>query len=312
LAAIRLPAPGGGFDTYARTIARYFGRHVPGAPTVIVENMPGAGSLIAANYVSRVGPKDGTVIAHTEGGLVLQQILGMDGVEFDARRWQELGVPAADTNLCVATRTSGIRSIAEVMNPGGRPFVIGSYAPGSALWDVPMRLRAALDLNLRLVEGYDGTAKIRLAMDQGEVDGICGWSWESVKASSLDRVESGDLTVVVQGIERASPELPNVPVALDLARSESARQLIRLGIVIPNRILRNFFVAPEVPAERAAALREAFAATLNDPEFREDATRSKLDLAPIGGEEAQRLITELFAMPDELKTRLRQINNRED
>ena len=208
---------------------------MPGTPNVIVENMPGAGSLVAANHVSRAAPKDGTVVAHTEGGLVLQQMFGLNGVEFDARRWQVLGVPAADTNLCVATRASGIRGIAEVMNPGGKPLVIGSYAPGSALWDVPMRLRAALDLNLRLVEGYDGTAKIRLAMDQGEVDGICGWSWESVKATALDRVESGDWTVIVQGTERAAAELPTVPVALDLARDEPARQLIRLASSSPTR-----------------------------------------------------------------------------
>ncbi len=304
-------AAGGGFDTYARVIARHLSKHVPGNPTIIVENMAGAGSLIAANYVYKAAPKDGTVIGHPQGGLILQQLLGLQGVEFDALRWQVLGVPASDNNTCVVTRASGIRSLAEVMNPNGKPLVVGGNAPGSATWDVPMRLKAALDLNLRVVEGYDGTAKVRLAMDQGEVDGLCGWSWESLQATGLDRVEAGDWTVAVQVTEQPLKDLPTAPMALEMARSEQARQLIRLGIIIPSKILRPFFVAPEVPADRAEALRRAFAATMDDPEFRQDAEKAKLDLAPIAGEEAQQLIRELFAMPDDLKTRLRQINNKE-
>jgi tripartite-type tricarboxylate transporter receptor subunit TctC len=304
-------AAGGGFDTYSRVIARHLGKYLPGNPNLIVENMTGAGSLIAANYVSRAAPKDGTVIGAPQGGLIFQQLLGLEGVEFDALRWQLLGVPASDTNLCVATRASGLRSIAEVMNPGGKGFVIGGAAPGSAIWDVPMRLRSALDLNLRVVEGYDGTAKVRLAMDQNEVEGLCGWSWESLQATGLDRVEAGDWNIIVQVADQPLRDLPTVPMALDFARGDQARQLIRLGIIIPSKILRPYFVAPEVPADRAAALRDAFAATMNDAEFRADAEKAKLDLAPIAGEDAERLIRELFAMPDELKVRLRQINDKE-
>jgi tripartite-type tricarboxylate transporter receptor subunit TctC len=302
---------GGGFDTYARAIARHMGRHIPGQPDIVVVNMAGAGSLIAANHVYKAAAKDGTVIGHPQGGLFLQQLLGLQGIEFDAVKWQVLGVPASDNNTCVATKASGIKSLAEVMGPGGKSFVVGGNAPGSATWDVPMRLKAALDLNLRMVEGYDGTAKVRLAMDQGEVDGMCGWSWESLQATGLDRVESGDLAIIGQVTEQPLEDLPNVPMALPMARSEEARQLIRLGIIIPSKILRPFLVAPEVPAERVQALRQAFEATMNDAEFRQDAERVKLDLAPIAGEEAEKLIRDLFAMPEDLKARLRRINNRE-
>jgi tripartite-type tricarboxylate transporter receptor subunit TctC len=304
-------AAGGGYDTYARTVARHLSKHLPGNPTVIVDNMPGAGSLIAANYVYRAAPKDGTVIAHIQGGLFVQQLLGLPGVEFDALKWQILGVISSDNPLCVATRASGIRSLADIINPSPKQFVVGGNAPGSATWDMPMRLKVALDLNLRMVEGYDGTAKVRLAMDQGEVDGMCGWAWESVQATALDRIQSGDYLVIAQLTDQPLKDLPQVPLALQYARMEEARQLIRLGIVIPSKILRPFLLAPEVPAERVQALRQAFLATLDDPEFRQDAERAKVDIAPISGEETEQLIRELFAMPEELKEKLRRINNKE-
>jgi tripartite-type tricarboxylate transporter receptor subunit TctC len=304
-------APGGGYDTYARAVARHIGKHIPGNPNVIVENVPGAGSLKAANQVYRTEAKDGTVIGHIQGGLFVQQLLGLEGVEFDALKWQVLGVSSPDNNTCVVTKESGLTSLNEVMNPGGKQIIVGGNAPGSATWDVAMRLRSALDLNLKMVDGYDGTAKIRLAMDQGEVDGICGWGYESVRATAWDRVQSGDYVVIAQVTEQPMPELEKVPLALQLAKTEEDRELIRLGIMVPSKILRPFLIAPEVPAERSQALRQAFDATMKDKDFVADAEKSQLELAPLSGQEAEQAIRQLFEMPESIKTRLKQINDKQ-
>jgi tripartite-type tricarboxylate transporter receptor subunit TctC len=304
-------APGGGYDTYARAVARHIGKHIAGSPNVIVENVPGAGSLKAANQVYRTEAKDGTVIGHIQGGLFVQQLLGLEGVEFDALKWQVLGVPSSDNNTCVVTKESGLTSLNEVMNPGGKQIIVGGNAPGSATWDVAMRLRSALDLNLKMVDGYDGTAKIRLAMDQGEVDGICGWGYESVRATAWDRVQSGDYVVIAQVTEQPMPELEKVPLALQLAKTEEDRELIRLGIMVPSKILRPFLIAPEVPAERSQALRQAFDATMKDKDFVADAEKSQLELAPLSGQEAEQAIRQLFEMPENIKTRLKQITDKQ-
>ncbi len=301
-------AAGGGYDTYARTIARHIGKYIPGNPNVIVENMPGAGSLIAANHVYNVAEKDGTVIGSPQGGLFLQQLLGLEGVQFDALKWQFIGFPTSEQPTCVVTGKSGLKSLADSMNPGGKQFIAGGNAPGSATWDVPMRLKAALDLNLKMVPGYDGTAKVRLAMDQGEVDGMCGWGYESLRATAWDRVQSGEYVVTARVSDSPMPGLEKVPLALDLAKTEESRQLIRLGIIIPAKTVRVYLVAPEVPAERVRALRQAFDATMKDKDFLQDAERSQLDISPISGEEGQKMVHDLFAMPENIKKKLKEIN----
>src|SRR5690606_11831523 len=153
-----------------------------------------------------------------QGGVFLQQLLGLEGVEFDSVKWQVLGVPSTEHPTCVATAQSGITALSEVMNPDGKQFIVGGNAPGSATWDVPTRLKEALDLNLKVVAGYDGTAKVRLAMDQGEVDGICGWGWESLQATGLDRVKAGDYRILTQVTDKkiTAPAMADVPLALDL------------------------------------------------------------------------------------------------
>lgn len=301
-------AAGGGYDTYARVVAKVLPKYIPGSPTVIVENMEGAGSLRAANYVYKAAPKDGTVIGHIQGGLFLQQVLGQEGIEFDSTKWRVLGIPAVEKPLCVATTKSGFKSIAEAMNPGGRQFVVGGNAPGSSTWDTAVRLKGALDLNIKLVDGYDGTAKVRLAMDQGELDGICGWGYESLKATGWDRIQAGDYKVVAQVWDEPLKDIESAPQALQLAKTDEARQIIRLGILTTSKILRPFLLAPEVPDERAAAIRQAFDQAWKDPDFLAEAAKAKIEVSPMSGEEAEKLIRELFAMPEGIKARLKQIN----
>jgi tripartite-type tricarboxylate transporter receptor subunit TctC len=303
-------APGGGYDTYARAIARHLGRYIPGQPTVIVENMPGAGSLVAANHVYKAADKDGTIIGHIQGGLFLQQVLGLPGVEFDSLKWQVLGAPTSDNTLCIVSKQTGVKSLNEIKKPNGKEVVVAGNAQGSATWDVANRLRVALDLNLRVLEGYDGTAKSRLAMDQGEVDGICGWGYESVRATAWDRVQSGDYVVLTQLTETPLKDLEQVPLALDLAPDEQTKQFIRLGIIVPAKILRPFVVSPEVPEQRADALRQAFMSTMTDAEFVKDAEKAQLELNPLTGEQVQTAIRELLQMPPELKDKLKLINDK--
>jgi len=298
-------APGGGFDTYTRTIGRHIGKHIPGEPAVIVDNMPGGGSLTAANYVYGGTRPDGLTIGNWIGGLILQQVLGGEGIEFDARRYRFLGVPTPDNVVCSARKESAFTSLSSLIN-APQPFIVGGTAPGSTTDDVPKVLAAALGTNMRLVSGYSGTATIRQAADNGEVHGGC-WAWESVKVTWRAALESGDATVIGQGGAQKLADLPTVEHILDLARTEEARQLIRNGIIIPGVITRPYAVHPDTPNDRVQALREAFLAVFKDPEFLEEAQRANLDLAPIPGDEVEKLVRELFDAPEAVKARLRSV-----
>ena len=301
-------AAGGGYDAYSRLIARHIGKYIPGNPNVIVENMPGAGFIIAANHVYSAAPSDGTVIGNIAIGAMAQQILGKPGVQFEAAKFQYLGVPTTDTDLCVATKASGFRSLAEAIGPGAKEWVAAGGAPGQTIEDEPRVLKEALGANIKIVSGYDGTSKARLAMDQGEVQGQCGWSWESVQATAGDRVQSGDYVIISQNsVEKPHKDLPNVPVAYQLAKTEEAKQLIRYGIILTNFVQREYVMAPGVPAERVQALRQAFARVFTDSEFRADADKAKLTLDPVSGEEAQRLVLELSSMPAQIEEKLKEI-----
>lgn len=296
-------APGGGSDTYARVLARHLGRHVPGKPGVAVENMGGAGSLIAANYGYRVARPDGLTIVNFHGSQILGQVVGREGVDFDARSYLWLGAPAREIAVCALSRRDGIRGIGQWM-AAGSPVKIGSTGPGGATHDVPRVLQSALHLPIHLVRGYRGTAEIRLAVQSGEVGGIC-LQWESLRATWREELATGEAGVVVQTGAKPLPELPDVPLALDLARTEEARQLIRAGIMAPSTIARAYALPPGTPAELVRILRAAFLETLSDPEFVADAGRSKLDVDPVVSERFEQAVNELFALDATVVAKLR-------
>ena len=204
-------AAGGGFDTYSRAMARYWGRHIPGNPSIIVENMAGAGSLIAANHVYKVARPDGLTIGNFGGGLFMQQLKGGAGIEFDARKFEFLGVPVQDNRSCAFTKASGITSMERWM-AAKTPVKVGATAPGDLVHDGPKILQAALGLPIHLVSGYKGTADIRLAAEAGELAGGC-WGWDSIKATWSRALESGDAIMVVQMVSKPHPDLPKVPLA---------------------------------------------------------------------------------------------------
>jgi tripartite-type tricarboxylate transporter receptor subunit TctC len=296
---------GGGYDIYARAIARHMGNHIPGNPVVVVENMPGAASMISANHVYKVAKPDGLTIGHFIGGLFLQQVLGRPGVEFDARRFEHLGVPIRDTYCIGLTKASGITSL-ESWLAAKAPVKIGGTAPGSATDDIPAVLQAALGLPLQVVSGYKGTADIRLAADSGEVAGF-STGWESFKSTWRKALDSGEAFIAVQAVAKPHPELPNVPLAINYAKSAEAKKLIQVGAHDPGTLARPFVLPPGTPKERVQTLRKAFMDTLKDPEFLAEAKKSNLDINPLPGDEIARTVESLFKIEAPLVDRLKKI-----
>ena len=296
---------GGGFDTYARMVGRHLGKHLPGNPTVIVENMVGAGSLIAGKYLYSRAKPDGLTLGTLTSQLVMAQILGREGVDIDTRRFEWIGVPVQDHVVCVFTKSSGITSM-EKWIASKAPLKMGGTAPGDTTADVPRVLKAALNLPIQLVEGYKGTAEIRLASESGEVAGSC-WQWESIKVTWSKALESGDVAVVLQATPKPVPELLKVPLATSYAKTEETRQLIKVGIYEPASITRPFFLPPGTPKEQVQTLRRAFQETMKDPELLEEAKKSKLDINPMTGEEVEGIIKGLFNISPTLVAKLKEI-----
>jgi tripartite-type tricarboxylate transporter receptor subunit TctC len=296
---------GGGYDTYSRVIARHLGRHIPGKPTVIVENMPGAGSLIAANYLYKVAKPDGLTIGNFAGGLVLAQVLGQPGVEFDARKLAWLGVPARETAACALTRASGITSL-EAWMAAKTPVKLGGTGSGASTDDVPRVLIGTLGLPIQLVRGYKGTAEIRLAAESGEIAGGC-WQWESIKSTWRQGLESGDVAIVLQVASKPLPDLPKVPLAMTVAKTDEARQVLHAGVIVPAEIGRIYALPAATPPDRVQTLRAAWVETMRDPEFVADAKRSKLEIDPLNGDEVTRVVGDLFKLDPAVAAKLKGI-----
>ena len=274
-------APGCGFDTYTRAIGRHLGKHVLGNPTVIVDNMTGAGGITHANYMFHQAKPDGLIIGNNIGGLFLQQIMGAKGIEFDSRRFEFLGAPAVDHPVCALTKASGITSL-EKWFAAKEPVKLGGVGPGGTASDVPRLIQAALHLPIKVVEPYKGTAEIKLAAEGGELAGGC-WAWESIKTMWRQGIESGDIGIVVLAMPQKHPDLPKVPLAIDSAKDEEGRRLLKYGIHDTAVITRPYFLPPATPKERVQLLRKAFMDTLRDPEFVAEAKKSNLDIEPVAG-----------------------------
>jgi tripartite-type tricarboxylate transporter receptor subunit TctC len=283
---------GGGFDTYSRIIGRHFGKFIPGNPAVVVDNVTGAGSLVAANMIYKVAKPDGLTIGNFIGNLVSQQLFGGPGVEFDARKFEWIGVPTRDHVVCALTKASGITSI-DAWMAAKPPVKLGGSAPGTTNDDSAKLLKAALGLPIQLVSGYKGTAPIKLAAESGEIDGGC-WAWESIKVMWRQGLEAGQASIVLQAVPKAVPELSKVPVAIELAKTDEARKLIEVGIHATASITRPYALPPGTPKNRVEMLRRAFRETMKDKDFVAEAVKSKLDVDPVTGEEVEKIVAGLF------------------
>jgi tripartite-type tricarboxylate transporter receptor subunit TctC len=297
-------AAGGGYDAYARVIGRHMGKYIPGNPSIVVENMAGAGSLIAANHIYKAAKPDGLAFAHFSGGLFFQELLGQQGIQFESRRFEHIGAPFQDNFMMGFSKASGITSM-EKWIASKTPVKIGGQAPGAANEDLPKILKAILGLPIQLVSGYKGSADIRLAVNGGEVAGICN-AWESFKSTWRKELESEEVVIVLQLIPKAHPDLPNVPLAINYAKTDEARKLIQVAVHDYGTLARPFVLPPGTPKDRLQILRKAFLDTLNDPEFQAEAKKAQLDINPVPGEELGKIVNNVFKLDPALVAKWKQ------
>jgi tripartite-type tricarboxylate transporter receptor subunit TctC len=290
-------APGGGYDLYARTLARHVGRHIPGNPTIVVQNMPGAGSLKAANFLYTIAPKDGMTFGGFSRGAYLDPLLGRGaGTQYEATKFGWLGSISSEVGVCAFRSAAGIKSWADMR---AKPFIIGSTGAGADADVFPTVLRKMFKLPMKVVAGYGSAAEVVVAIKRSEVDGRCGWSWSSLMSWNRDMFEGRQIDVVLQLAARKLEELPDVPLITDIAEHPDHRSV--LNLILSRQIMARPYVAPPgVPPERLQALQRAFNATKTDPAFLADAKRQDLEVRPVSGAEATALLKDAYATPPEL------------
>jgi tripartite-type tricarboxylate transporter receptor subunit TctC len=297
-------SPGGTYDQYTRLIARHISKYIPGNPTTVVENMTGAGGIIAANHLyNRVKP-DGLTVAAWAAPLILQHIMGNEATKFDGRKVGWLGIPGPYDTACHFSRESGIKSVNDWFAAKG-PVKISSIGPGTSLSDVPKLLKAALGLPLELVEGYKGGAEARLAVENGEVDGLCA-SWQATKVSWRSQMESGKIRVVLQATLKSHPELKDVPLANNYAKTDEARTLLKVADSV-HVYQFPYSVAPGTPPDRLQILQQAFFSTLRDPGLLAEAKKAQLEVEPIDGPTTAKTFAGLYELSPSLVSKLKEL-----
>jgi len=295
---------GGGYDQYSRLIGRHLSKYIPGNPAIIVENMAGAGSIIAANHTFNAAPKDATVIGNISGPIILEQLFGNPAVQFDLAKYRYLAVPVAETYVVVVTRKPGVAKLDEIIGPKGKQVIFGAI-PGSTVEHGAILMRDLLGANLKVVSGYKGTADVRMAIDGGEVEGFVN-TWQSLKITSIDKFKSGEWLVLAQLSENPIKDLvtPNVPTIPMIVRNNEERQILKFGTSTPNEFGKVYVLPPGAPPDRAAALEAAFAKAFADKELLADAAKGRLEIDPLIGEEIHKLVVEFLGMSPELKNKL--------
>jgi len=296
---------GGGYDTYTRLMARHFGQYLPGKPSVIVENMPGAGMLIAANYTYNSAPRDGTYIGHWSGPLILQHLMGNPAVQFDGRKFGWLGMPTADSLVCITTDRSGIKTADDWFKAKTR-VKLGAIGPGTSGTDDTKLMAFATGFPIQLIEGYKGTADIRAAAEQGEIDGTCAFGWQSAKVTWVNALRTGEIHVVLQTVLEPHPELKGVPLAVQYAKTEEGKKLLRIAGDLYGK-QRLYSLPPQVPEQRVRALQKAFTDTLKDPQFLAEAEKAKLELDPVDGPGIEKMVKGLYEMEPAIVNRVKQL-----
>src|SRR3954469_6071851 len=288
-------AVGGGFDAYARLVGRHLGKFIPGSPTVIVQNIPGAGSNKAASYVALQAPKDGTVIGALQPIAITQTLLSDQAVPHDPSKFIMLGSANGSVYFCVVRADAPVKSFQEAFE---KESISGTSRQGATLHNYPIMLVNVLGVKLRLVTGYAGSREIMIAMERNEVQGMCGMDWSSFLTQQRDWISSGFARLLAQEDLNGHPVMNKmgVPLTISFAKTEDNRQAMEM-IYSQNLFGRPYVMAPGVPADRLAALRNAFTAMLEDKALLAEAQKSGLDVGPMGGEELQALVAKLYAMP---------------
>ncbi|MCC6891004.1 MAG: hypothetical protein IT536_20950 [Hyphomicrobiales bacterium] len=287
---------GGAYDLNARLLARHMGKHIPGNPNIVAQNMVGAGSLRLSNYLFNIAPKDGTAIGMIGRGLAMEPLLGVSATQYDARRFTWIGSISDDASLCVTWHTSKVKSWTDMLKTD---FTLAGEGPGSDPDMFANVIRNLFDVKARLVAGYPGGNEINLAMERGEVDGRCGWSWSSIKSTKPDWLKNKRINLALQMGLHKNAQLVDVPFIMDFARNERERQILNL-LLSRQQMAWPFTAPPALPRERAAALRAAFDATMTDPDYLAEAKQRRIDINPMSGVAIEKLITELYDTPPDV------------
>ena len=295
-------SPGGTYDLYARLVARYLGNYIPGKPTIVPRNMPGAGSRAAVRWVYTVAPKDGTVLSTADQSLSVEQAMGDKTLGFDTTKLIYIGNANVDNNTTVAWYTTGIKTIDDAKK---RQVVVGATG-GSTSSQYPKAMNALLGTKFKIIIGYPGGNDINLALEKGEVDARGSNAWAAWKATRPEWLKDKKINILVQiGLTKA-PDLPDVPLLMDLATNDADRAVLKL-LSASSTIGRPFFTSPGVPPERVKALRAAFDAMVKDPVFLAEAQKEGFDINPLSGEELQKIVEDIVATPKPIADRLLQI-----
>jgi len=293
---------GGGYDVYARTVARFMGEHIPGKPRIVPKNMTGAGSRVAANFVYNVAPKDGTVIATADQSMPLEQAVGDAGITFDTRKFTWIGTPIFENNTLVTWHTSPVKTVEDAKR---MEVAVGATGFNTSA-QYPQVMNSLLGTKFKIIMGYPGGNEINLAMENGEVAGRGSNNWTSWKSTKPDWIRDKKINILVQiGLTKAA-DLPDVPLLMDLAKNEDDRLALKL-VSAPPMVGRPVFSTPNVPDDRTKALRDAFDATMKDAAFLEEAKKTGLDINPIGGAELQKIVADIIDTPKPVRDRLASI-----
>jgi tripartite-type tricarboxylate transporter receptor subunit TctC len=291
--------PGGGYDLWARVVAAHIGKHLPGNPTVTPQNMPGGGSYRAASFIYHQAPKDGSAMALIARDAVLGPLTGESGALFDATKFSWIGTPATETNICIAYHTAPVKTVHDLTE---QELIVGDNGPGTGTDSYPKALNAILGFKFKLVGGYPSSADVFLAMERGEVQGICE-SLDSVMARRPDWISSGAISVLFQGGIRPNPQLKGVPFVLDLAKTPEDKQAIEF-LYVGQGIGRPFIAPPDLPPPTLKVLRDAFDATMKDPAFIAEAAKRKYALDPEDGATLEALVKKAYATPKPIIERI--------
>jgi tripartite-type tricarboxylate transporter receptor subunit TctC len=296
---------GGGYDLYARAIARHLPKHIPGSPTILPKNMEGGGSLRAANFMADVAPRDGTAIATIGRGTAFATLMGQKGATFDATTLSWIASANEEVSVCAAWHTSGIRTLADLK---ARDLVIGSTLATDDASQLPKLMNGIFGTRFKLVLGYPGGNEMNMAMERGETQGRCGLSWASFKATHPEWVAKKQVMPLFQVALAKSPELNDVPLLLDEARTPEERMML-MSFAARQAMGRPFFAPPGIPAPVLDLLRRAFDSTLSDPEFRAEADQTGLEINPVRGARVAELVSEIYRTPPDVVRRMIELSN---
>ena len=290
---------GGGYDTYGRVVARFIGRHIPGNPAVVVENMDGAGGMRLANWLAQVAPKDGTAIGIISRGTDFAPLLGVPGAKFNGTEFGWLGSANNDVSVCVSWKTSPVKTFNDLL---AHELTVGAVSNSDDTGQFARVLNGVFGAKMKIVSGYPGTNDVLLALERGEVEGICGWSWSSVVANHSKWVRDKDIKVLVQTALDKHRDLADTPLVTDFARTDEQRRILKL-IFARETMGRPFLAPPGVDPDHLAILRRAFMDTLADPDFLAEARNEKLEINAVSGDKIEALVQDIYQTPPDIAKR---------